>query len=69
MEDPAEGMRLAGGDPFLPDMWEVGQLVFERWWWAFEDRVVEWSNRLRQRRGKGGLFLGNGEMDTLGSRS
>ncbi|PGH16864.1 hypothetical protein AJ79_01508 [Helicocarpus griseus UAMH5409] len=57
-EDPSEGMRVSGADPFKLDMWEVGQVVFERWWWAFETRVVETSNRLRRRRGQQGLIMG-----------
>ncbi|KAK2791614.1 hypothetical protein FQN51_002163 [Onygenales sp. PD_10] len=57
VEDPTEGMRVSGVDPFRPDMWEVGQVLFERWWWAFESRVIDGSNRLRRNRGKQGLML------------
>lgn len=58
MEDPSEGMRICGPDPFSPDVWEIGQLVFQRWWWAFERSIVESSNRLRRERGQQGLILG-----------
>ncbi|OAX79001.1 hypothetical protein ACJ72_06686 [Emergomyces africanus] len=57
IEDPAEGVRVTGGDPFLPDVWEVGQIVFERWWWAFETRVIEMSNHWRRSRGQQGLVI------------
>ncbi|KAK2874930.1 hypothetical protein FQN49_001931 [Arthroderma sp. PD_2] len=58
MEDAGEGLRVSGPDPFSPEMWEVGQLVFQRWWWAFEGSIVEGSNRLRGARGEQGLVLG-----------
>ncbi|OJD20673.1 hypothetical protein ACJ73_07993 [Blastomyces percursus] len=58
IEDPAEGMRVSGGNPFDLDVWEVGQIVFERWWWAFETRVIERSNRWRRSRGQQGLIMG-----------
>jgi len=53
MEDPGgEGLRLNGSDPFNPESWELGQLLFERWWWAFESRIVDVSNQSRVERGK-----------------
>lgn len=58
MEDPAEGMRVGGDDPFEAGEWEVGQAVFEKWWWAFDGKVVERSNMLRRQRGEKGLVLG-----------
>ncbi|EFR00109.1 hypothetical protein MGYG_03115 [Nannizzia gypsea CBS 118893] len=58
IEDAGEGMRVSGPDPFSPEMWEVGQLVFQRWWWAFEGSIVESSNRLRSKRGEQGLIIG-----------
>ncbi|KAK2740558.1 hypothetical protein FQN57_006062 [Myotisia sp. PD_48] len=61
MEDPAEGLRVCGSDPFSPDVWEVGQVVFQRWWWAFEGSIIESSNRLRRKRGERGLVLGTVE--------
>ncbi|PGH29313.1 hypothetical protein GX50_07951 [[Emmonsia] crescens] len=58
IEDPSEGMRVSGRDPFELDVWEVGQIVFERWWWAFETKVIDMSNRWRRSRGQQGLVLG-----------
>ena len=58
VENEAGGMRVNGADPFAPEMWEVGQHVFERWWWAFETSIVEQSNYLRRERGQQGLVLG-----------
>jgi hypothetical protein len=58
MEDGGgEGVRISGDDPFEPSVWEIGQVVFERWWWAFEISVVERSNRARARRGERILLL------------
>lgn len=58
MEDGGgEGMRITGCDPFEPSVWEIGQVVFERWWWAFEISVVERSNRARGNRGERILSL------------
>ncbi|KAK3305991.1 uncharacterized protein B0T15DRAFT_417003 [Chaetomium strumarium] len=51
MEDGAEGIRVWGADPYDEANWEVGQAVFERWWFVFDKRVVEVSNRWRRRRG------------------
>jgi hypothetical protein len=56
MEDPGgEGVNIRGQDPFSPVEWEIGQLMFERWWWAFESSVVESSNCLRRKRGESAL--------------
>ncbi|KAF9888136.1 hypothetical protein FE257_009272 [Aspergillus nanangensis] len=52
-----EGVRIQGQDPFDKDSWEIGQLVFERWWWAFETDIVDQSNRARTKRGEKGLIL------------
>ena len=58
MEDGGgEGMRISGDDPFEPSVWEIGQVVFERWWWAFEISVVERCNRARGNRGERVLSL------------
>ncbi|KAK4119718.1 hypothetical protein N657DRAFT_637072 [Parathielavia appendiculata] len=51
MEDGGEGIRVWGADPYDEANWEVGQVVFERWWFVFDRRVVERSNHLRRRRG------------------
>lgn len=56
-DDGGEGMRISGRDPFEPCAWEIGQVVFERWWWAFEIGVVERSNRTRVSRGESQLTL------------
>ncbi|KAL4796534.1 hypothetical protein BDV19DRAFT_388042 [Aspergillus venezuelensis] len=59
MEDEGgEGIRVGNGDVFEPDGWEIGQVVFERWWWAFEGWVVQRCDRARRGRGEGGLVLG-----------
>ncbi|KAL3474684.1 hypothetical protein BJX99DRAFT_260111 [Aspergillus californicus] len=56
MEDESgEGVRIQGNDPFEPAAWEIGQVVFERWWWAFESGVVERCDRARRGRGERGL--------------
>ncbi|CAG8908888.1 unnamed protein product [Penicillium egyptiacum] len=53
MEDSGgEGLKVNGQDPFKPQEWEIGQLLFQRWWWAFESNVVENSNCARKDRGK-----------------
>jgi hypothetical protein len=56
MEDVGgEGIRVHSSDPFEAAGWEIGQLMFERWWWAFETETVERSNRGRKERGEKGL--------------
>ncbi|GAQ05425.1 hypothetical protein ALT_2746 [Aspergillus lentulus] len=58
MEDVSgEGIKVRGGDPFAPEAWEVGQVVFERWWWAFDGEIVERSNYVRRERGKNQLVM------------
>ncbi|KAI9375010.1 hypothetical protein BJX61DRAFT_218332 [Aspergillus egyptiacus] len=58
MEDESgEGIRIHGGDVFELRNWEIGQVVFERWWWAFEGGVVEECDRARRGRGEGGLVV------------
>ncbi|KAJ6128152.1 hypothetical protein N7471_009369 [Penicillium samsonianum] len=58
MEDSSgEGLKVNGQDPFEPQEWEIGQLLFERWWWAFESIVVANSNCARRDRGKETLRL------------
>jgi hypothetical protein len=51
MEDGAEGMRIWGGDPYDAGCWEVGQVLFERWWFIFDRDIVNQSNRWRSLRG------------------
>ncbi|KAE8412383.1 hypothetical protein BDV36DRAFT_300952 [Aspergillus pseudocaelatus] len=47
-----EGMKISVDDPFEPSAWEIGQVVFNRWWWASEMSVVERSNRARRNKGE-----------------
>ena len=55
--DHSEGIRIHGLDPFDPRNWEIGQRVFERWWWAFDIDIVRNSNTYRERRGVDALKL------------
>ncbi|KAI0132856.1 hypothetical protein BJ170DRAFT_263799 [Xylariales sp. AK1849] len=57
MEDSGEGMRIWGGSPCDPTTWEVGQLLFERWWFIFDRHIIEQSNRWRRLRGAATLRL------------
>ncbi|KAL7789560.1 hypothetical protein V8C37DRAFT_386319 [Trichoderma ceciliae] len=56
-EDNSEGVRIYGGDPYDPNSWEVGQVVFERWWFIFDRDVIDNSNRWRRLRGAPPLAL------------
>jgi hypothetical protein len=58
IEDGAEGMRVSGDDPCDAAGWEIGQKVFERWWFVFDRDIVEQSNRLREARGAARLRIG-----------
>ncbi|ETN45904.1 uncharacterized protein HMPREF1541_00085 [Cyphellophora europaea CBS 101466] len=51
LEDSAEGARIWGDDPYSDRNWEVGEKVFQGWWWAFDTEVVKRSNEMRSRRG------------------
>ncbi|KAI1347359.1 hypothetical protein F5Y01DRAFT_307586 [Xylaria sp. FL0043] len=51
LEDGAEGARIWGDDPCEPTSWEVGQTLFERWWFVFDRKVVDQSNYWRALRG------------------
>lgn len=57
VEDDAEGVRIFGDDPYEPASWEVGQLLFERWWFLFDREVIANSNRWRRMRGAPPLRL------------
>lgn len=57
-DDGGEGLRIHGTDVFEPGSWEIGQVVFERWWWAFEGGLVEKCDRARKERGEGSLVVG-----------
>jgi hypothetical protein len=56
-EDSAEGVRIYGSDPYDPGSWEVGQVLFERWWFLFDRDIIANSNRWRQIRGAPPLQL------------
>ncbi|PTB70923.1 hypothetical protein BBK36DRAFT_1108462 [Trichoderma citrinoviride] len=56
-EDNSEGVRVYGGDPYDASCWEVGQVLFERWWFIFDRDVIENSNRWRRLRGAPPLVL------------
>jgi hypothetical protein len=57
LEDGAEGIRIWGGDPYDSTCWEVGQLLFERWWFIFDREIIEQSNRWRALRGASNLRM------------
>ena len=57
IEDDAEGVRIYGEDPCDPDAWEVGQVLFQRWWFLFDRDIVKRSNRWRRLRGAPPLTL------------
>ncbi|OBT42628.1 hypothetical protein VE00_06060 [Pseudogymnoascus sp. WSF 3629] len=57
LEDSAEGVRILNEDCYNGKNWEIGQVVFQNWWWALDRGVVEHSNRLRARRGAPPLQL------------
>jgi hypothetical protein len=58
IEDPGgEGLKICGQNPIQSNDWEIGQLIFERWWWAFDTDIVERSNRAREVRGEQRLRL------------
>jgi hypothetical protein len=50
-EDNAEGVRIYGSDPCDPDCWEVGQVLFQRWWFLFDREIIDKSNHWRRLRG------------------
>ncbi|KAH6692377.1 hypothetical protein F5X68DRAFT_273656 [Plectosphaerella plurivora] len=57
MEDPAEGIRIIGSDVYDPANWEIGQVLFQRWWFVFDRDVIAQSNRMRRARGAPPLTL------------
>lgn len=61
-DDSGEGVRPDSRDPFEISGWEIGQLMFEKWWWAFETEVVVRSNQARKKRGKKALTLQGSEL-------
>ena len=59
MEDSCEGLRVWGGDVYDPLAWEVGQVMFEKWWFVFDRQVVDRSNYWRRMRGAPDLKVPN----------
>ncbi|KAL3434866.1 hypothetical protein BDV09DRAFT_168817 [Aspergillus tetrazonus] len=58
MEDEGgEGVRVTGADVFDPGSWEIGQVVFQRWWWAFEAHLVQRWDCVRRVRGESALAM------------
>jgi hypothetical protein len=51
VEDSAEGVRIWGDDPCDWHNWEIGEKVFEKWWWAFNSEIIKNSNEWRIGRG------------------
>ena len=62
VEDSAEGVRIWGDDPYDWQNWEVGEKVFEKWWWAFDSEIIKNSNELRIGRGAPALGQVLGEV-------
>ncbi|KAF3394515.1 hypothetical protein F1880_005562 [Penicillium rolfsii] len=60
LDDTAEGLRVSGFDWRSETNWEVGQKVFENWWFVLDPDIVQHSNRLRERRGVRKLLLPTG---------
>lgn len=56
-DDGNEGVRVHGPDPCEACGWEIGQLMFEKWWWAFDTEIVFESNLARKKRGEKALTL------------
>lgn len=57
LKDTADGIRVWGGDIYDPASWEVGQLLFERWWFIFNREVVAQSDLWRELRGAARLRI------------
>jgi Domain of unknown function (DUF3425) len=51
LDDSAEGLRITGFDWRDEANWEVGQKVFENWWFVLDRDIIRRSNTLRERRG------------------
>lgn len=60
LDDPQDGagLRVHGnftkwgdGNELLEDAWEIGDHLYQKWWWCFDLKIVETSNRRRQERG------------------
>ncbi|KZL73795.1 hypothetical protein CT0861_07733, partial [Colletotrichum tofieldiae] len=69
LEDSGEGARIWGADPYDASSWEVGQVLFERWWFVFDRKVIEQSNRWRRLRGAAALQMRPGSVVDLSDAS
>ncbi|KAM0506412.1 hypothetical protein ACHAP8_001450 [Fusarium lateritium] len=69
LEDTAEGVRIHGEDPYDPGSWELGQIAFERWWFLFDNTIINTSNRWRKARGAPPLLRSSGESSSKNSSS
>ncbi|KAJ4131566.1 hypothetical protein NW768_005757 [Fusarium equiseti] len=67
LEDTAEGVRIHGEDPYDPGSWELGQVAFERWWFLFDNTIINTSNQWRKTRGALPLLLKGGSSSTTTS--
>ncbi|GKT98900.1 hypothetical protein FLAG1_00681 [Fusarium langsethiae] len=67
LEDTAEGVRIHGEDPYDPGSWELGQIAFEKWWFLFDNTIINTSNRWRRARGAPPLLRGSSEGSTKSS--
>jgi hypothetical protein len=56
LDDSAEGLRVSGFDWREEKNWEVGQKVFENWWFVLDRDIIRRSNTLREMRGAGRLL-------------
>ncbi|GKT45592.1 uncharacterized protein ColSpa_05773 [Colletotrichum spaethianum] len=65
LEDSGEGARIWGADPYDASSWEVGQVLFERWWFVFDRKVIEQSNKWRRLRGAAALQMRPGSVVDL----
>ncbi|OHE95731.1 hypothetical protein CORC01_09015 [Colletotrichum orchidophilum] len=65
LEDSSEGARIWGGDPYDASCWEVGQVLFERWWFLFDRSVIAQSNKWRSLRGAEALQMRPGSVVDL----
>lgn len=59
LEDSAEGVRIFGSDPYSGQSWELGEKVFQGWWWVFDKDIIRRSNELRASRGAPMLGMGS----------